>query len=155
MIVSSLHTQKLGRLGQQKKRSISLSSRSFYSKQALRKFPIQATLHRVVDGALIGVLIIVGIMSSVALHSQYLWAEAFKELKVTRDLNRRIFESTGVLESYLLRDVSLSKSMLPTKVKNLVYVNLENEQESKLFNTETSKKKFLIKILSYPVKPGY
>ena len=94
-------------------------------------------------------------MSSVALHSQYLWAEAFKELEMTRDLNRRIFESTGVLESYLLKDVGLSNSMVPTKVKDLVYVDLDNKLDSKLFRSETFKKRFLTKVSSYPIKQGY
>ena len=116
---------------------------------------MQVALHRVVDGALFGVLIIVAIMSSVALHSQYLWAEAFKELQLTRDLSRRIFESTGVLESYLLKDVGLSKSMVPTKVKDLVYVDLENKSDSKLLMPETLKKRFFKKISSYPIKQGY
>ena len=155
MVVSSLHTKKIGRSAQQKKVSLGLSSSSFYSKQALRKFPVQAALHRVVDGALVGVLIIVAIMSSVALHSQYLWAEAFKELEITRDLNRRIFESTGVLESYLLKEVGLSKSMVPTKVKDLVYVDIENKPDSKLFMPATFKKRFFKKISSYPIKQCY
>ena len=155
MLFSSLHAKKIEPIVQQKKVSLGFSSSSFYSKQALRKFPVQAALHRVVDGALVGVLIIVAIMSSVALHSQYLWAEAFKELEITRDLNRRIFESTGVLESYLLKEVGLSKYMVPTKVKDLVYVDLEVKPASKLFRTETLKKRIFRKISSYPVKQGY
>ena len=155
MVVSSLHTKKTERIVRRKKVSLGLSSSSFYSKQALRKFPLQATLHRVVDGALVGVLIIVAIMSSVALHSQYLWAEAFKELEITRDLNRRLFESTGVLESYLLKDVGLSKSLVPTKVKDLVYVELKNKPDSKLFMSEAFKKRFLKKISSSPINHGY
>ena len=55
MVVSSLHTKKTGPILQQKKLSLGLSSSSFYSKQALRKFPLQAALHRVVDGTLVGV----------------------------------------------------------------------------------------------------
>ncbi len=155
LVFSSLHTKKIGRIVQQKKLSLGFSPGFFYSKQALRKFPVQAALHRVVDGCLVGVLIIVAIMSSVALHSQYLWAEAFKELEITRDLNRRIFESTGVLESYLLKDVGLSKYMVPTKVKDLVYVDLETKPASKLFMRETFKKRFFKKISSYPIKQGY
>ncbi len=135
--------------------SLGLPSGSFYSKQALRKFPVQAVLHRVVDGALVGVLIIVAIMSSVALHSRYLWAEAFKELEITRNLNRRIVESTGVLESYLMKEVGLSKSMVPTKVKDLVYVDLDNKPDSKLNMPGTFKKRFFKKVSSYPIKQGY
>jgi len=135
--------------------SLRLSPSSFYSKQALRKFPLQAALHRFVDGSLVGVLMIVAIMSSVAFHSQFLWSEAFKELEITRDLNRRIFESTGVLESYLLKEVSMSKSLVPTTVQDLVYVDLENKTGPKVFMNETFKKRFFKKISSYPIKQGY
>ena len=55
------------------------------SKEVQRKFPIQAALHIVLDGALVGILITVAITSSVALHSQYLWTKSFTKLENTRD----------------------------------------------------------------------
>ncbi len=127
----------------------------FSSKQVRRKFPIQAALHIVLDGALIGVLTTVAIMSSVALHSQYLWTKSFTKLETTRDLNRRILESTSILESYLLKNQKLSRYLVPTKAEDLIYVDRpEPEETNKLFNV-TFKTRLLERISSFPIKSGY
>ncbi len=88
----------------------SFSNNFFSSKQVYRKFPIQAALHIALDGALVGVLAILVIISSVALHSQYLWTKSFNKLEITRELNRRILESTSILEGYLLKNQKLSRN---------------------------------------------
>ncbi len=132
-----------------------LSNSFFSSKQLKRKFPVQAALHTILDGALIGVLITVAIMSSVALHTQYLWTEAFTKLEKTRDLNRRILESTSILESYLLKNQKMSRTLVPTKAKDLVYVDKPSPQNTKFLVNETLKKRFLEKVLSLPAKVGY
>ncbi len=127
----------------------------FSSKQVQRKFPIQAALHIVLDGALVGILIIVAIMSSVALHSQYLWTKSFTKLETTRDLNRRILESTSILESYLLKNQKLSRNLVPTKAEDLIYVDRPKPEETKKSFDVTLKSRFLEKISSFPVKSGY
>ncbi|WP_413677492.1 hypothetical protein [Prochlorococcus sp. MIT 0916] len=127
----------------------------FSSKQVQRKFPIQAALHIVLDGALVGILITVAIMSSVALHSQYLWTKSFTKLETTRDLNRRTLESTSILESYLLKNQKLSKNLVPTKAEDLIYVDRPKPEETKKSFDVTLKSRFLEKISSFPVKSGY
>ena len=127
----------------------------FSSKQVQRKFPIQAALHIVLDGALLGILITVAIMSSVALHSQYLWTKSFTKLETTRDLNRRTLESTSILESYLLKNQKLSRNLVPTKAEDLIYVDRPKPEETKKSFDVTLKSRFLEKISSYPVKSGY
>ena len=129
---------------QRKKLPIGFSN-SFFSasKQAHRKFPIQAALHLVLDGALVGVLIIVAIMSSVALHSQYLWSKSFTKLERTRDLNLRILESTSILESYLLKNQELSKSLVPTKAEDLIYVDRPSPKNTRSLLKETFRRRFL------------
>tara|TARA_Y100000814_G_scaffold61593_1_gene38190 strand:+ start:87 stop:497 length:411 start_codon:yes stop_codon:yes gene_type:complete len=127
----------------------------FSSKQVQRKFPIQAALHIVLDGALVGILITVAIMSSVALHSQYLWTKSFTKLETTRDLNRRILESTSILESYLLKNQKLSRNLVPTKAEDLIYVDRPKPEETKKSFDVTLKSRFLEKISSFPVKSGY
>ena len=127
----------------------------FSSKQVQRKFPIQAALHIVLDGALLGILITVAIMSSVALHSQYLWTKSFTKLETTRDLNRRTLESTSILESYLLKNQKLSRNLVPTKVEDLIYVDRPKPEETKKSFDVTLKSRFLEKISSFPVKSGY
>ena len=127
----------------------------FTSKQVQRKFPIQAALHIVLDGALVGILITVAIMSSVALHSQYLWTKSFTKLETTRDLNRRTLESTSILESYLLKNQKLSRNLVPTKAEDLIYMDRPKPEETKKSFDVTLKSRVLEKISSFPVKSGY
>ena len=154
MVSRSLYKQKVGQF-QKKKLPKGLLNGVFSSKQVQRKFPIQATLHLLLDGALVGILIMVAIMSSVALHSQYLWTKAFTKLETTRDLNRRILESTSILESYLLKNQKLSKSLVTTKAKDLVYVDRPKPEETKKLLDMTIKSRLLEKISSFPIKSGY
>ncbi len=127
----------------------------FSSKQVQRKFPIQAALHIVLDGALLGILLTVAIMSSVALHSQYLWTKSFTKLEITRDLNRRIWESTSILESYLLKNQKLSRYLVPTKAEDLIYVDRPKPEETKNLFDLTFKSRLLERISTFPMKSGY
>ena len=70
-------------------------------------------------------------MSSVALHSQYLWTKSFTKLETTRDLNRRTLESTSILESYLLRNQKLYRNLVPTNAEDLIYVDRPKPEETK------------------------
>lgn len=154
MISRTQYEQKVGQF-QKKKLSKELLNSVFSSKQVQRKFPIQAALHIVLDGALVGILITVAIMSSVALHSQYLWTKSFTKLETTRDLNRRTLESTSILESYLLKNQKLSRNLVPTKAEDLIYVDRPKPEETKKSFHVTLKSRFLEKISSFPVKSGY
>ena len=154
MISRTQYKQKVGQF-QKKKLSKELLNSVFSSKQVQRKFPIQAVLHIALDGALVGILITVAIMSSVALHSQYLWTKSFTKLETTRDLNRRTLESTSILESYLLKNQKLSRNLVPTKAEDLIYVDRPKPEETKKSFDVTLKSRFLEKISSFPVKSGY
>jgi hypothetical protein len=154
LISRTQYKQKAGQF-QKKKLSKELLNSVFSSKQVQRKFPIQAALHIVLDGALVGILITVAIMSSVALHSQYLWTKSFTKLETTRDLNRRTLESTSILESYLLKNQKLSRNLVPTKAEDLIYVDRPKPEETKKSFDVTLKSRFLEKISSFPVKSGY
>ena len=154
MISRTQYKQRIGQF-QKKKLSTELLNSVFSTKQVQRKFPIQAALHIVLDGALVGMLITVSIMSSVALHSQYLWTKSFTKLETTRDLNRRILESTSILESYLLKNETLSRNLVPTKAQDLIYVDRPKLEETKKLFDVTFKSRFLEKISSFPIKSGY
>ena len=154
MVSRTLYKQKVGQF-QKKKLPKELLNSVFSSKQVQRKFPIQAALHIVLDGALIGMLAIVAIMSSVALHSQYLWTKSFTKLETTRDLNRRILESTSILEGYLLKNQKLSKYLVPAKAEDLVYVDRPNSENTRSLVKQTFKRRLLERISSIPIKSGY
>tara|TARA_B100000579_G_scaffold290015_1_gene240763 strand:- start:433 stop:897 length:465 start_codon:yes stop_codon:yes gene_type:complete len=154
LVSRTLYKQNVGQF-QKKQLPEKLLKSVFSSKQVQRKFPIQAALHIVLDGALVGILITVAIMSSVALHSQYLWTKSFTKLQSTRDLNRRILESTSILEGYLLKNQNLSGHLVPTKAEDLIYVNRPKTEETKKLFDVTFKSIFFEKISSFPVKSGY
>ncbi len=154
LISHTLNKKKAGQFPK-KKLPIGFSYGCFSSKQVQRTFPIQAVLHILLDGALVGVILIVAIMSSVAMHSQYLWTKSFNKLEVTRDLNLRLLESTSILESYLLTNQKLSRALVPTKAEDLVYVDRPIPLNTrKLFNL-TLRRRLLERIASFPIKPGY
>ena len=94
-------------------------------------------------------------MSSVALHSQYLWTKSFTKLETTRDLNRRILESTSIIEGYLLKNQKLSRYLVPTKAEDLVYVDRPNEKNIGSLVDKTFKTQILERISSLPMKSGY
>ena len=154
MVSHTLYKRKAARF-QKKKLPIDFSNSFFSSKHIQRKFPIQAALHIFLDGALVGVLAIVAIMSSVALHSQYLWTKSFTKLETTRDLNRRILESTSILEGYLLKNKKLSRYLVPAKAEDLVYVDKPSSQNNRSLVKDTFKRRLLERISSLPIKSGY
>ena len=154
MLSRTLYKQKVGQF-QKKKLPINISNSFFPSKHVQRKFPIQAVLHIVLDGALVGVLVIVAIMSSVALHSQYLWTKSFTKLEKTRDLNRRFLESTSILEGYLLKNQNLSGALVSTRAKDLIYVERPNKKNTELLVNEPIIETIFKRISSLPVKAGY
>ena len=154
MVSHTLNKKKVGQ-SQKKILPIGLSSGFFSSKQFQKEFPMQAALHIALDGALVGGLIIVAIMSTVALHSQYLWSKSFTKLEKTRDLNRRILKSTSILEGYLLKNQKLSENLVPTRAEDLVYIDRPNLQNTRLFVDETFKRRLFKRISSFPIKSGY
>ena len=154
MFSRTLYKQKVGQF-QKKKLPNGLLNGVFSTKQVQRKFPIQAAFHIVLDGALIGILITVAIVSSIALHSQYLWTKSFTKLETTRDLNRRMLESTSILESYLLKNQKVSRYFVPTKADDLLYVDRPKPEETKKLFEMTLKSRLIERISSFPMKSGY
>ncbi len=154
MLRNTLYKKEIAQF-QKKKLQIGFLNGFFSSKHIQRKFPIQAALHVFLDGALVGVLATVAIMSFVALHSQYLWTKSFTKLEITRDLNRRILESTSILEGYLLKNQNLSSDLVSAKAEDLLYVDRPSPQNTSSLVKETFKRKLLEKISSIPIKSGY
>ena len=154
MVSHTLYKKKVAQF-QKKKLQLGFSNSFFTSKHIQRRFPIQTALHVILDGALVGVLATVAIMSSVALHSQHLWIKSFTKLERTRDLNRRILESTSILEGYLLKNQKLSRYLVTAKAKDLLYVPRPSSQNTRPLLKETLKRRLLERISSIPIKSGY
>ena len=136
------------------KKALALFKASFASSNISRKFPLLSSLHRGIDGALVGVIISGAVMSGLALHSQHLWTLNFSRLHLTRDLIHRVQESTAILERYFLAGTSTSNSMVATKSSHLIYIDKPRERKTPI-------KDFLsivyrdITSLSHPISNGY
>ena len=136
------------------KKAVALFKASFATTNISRKYPLLLSLHRGIDGALVGVIISGAIMTGLALHSQHLWTLNFSRLHLTRDLIHRLEESTAILERYFLASASDPKVMVSTKSAHLIYIDRPLEKK-------TSIKDFLGNIgkqmtsLSHPILNGY
>ena len=84
-----------------------------------------------------------------------MWTKSFTKLETTRDLNRRILESTSILESYLLKNQKLSRYLVPTKAEDLVYVDRPKTEDTKKLLDVTFKSRLIERIFSFPNKSGY
>ena len=100
---------------------------SFSTLKVSRQYPLIAGMHRAADGALVGVLLVVGTMAALTLHWQHLWTVAFTRLEMTRDLSHRLTDSTAMLERHLLNTSRLPMSMVRTKTDDLLYLEHPNQ----------------------------
>ena len=121
---------------------LSFITGTFASKRISRKYPWLVGLHKFADGALLGVLLTVALMSGFTLYWQQLWTEAFYKLEITRDLQHRLTESTAMLEKYLLDDPDIPLSMVPTQAADLIYLN-KSEIDSFSFDEDSLNSTFV------------
>ena len=131
-----------------------LLRRSINAKKLSRKFPILAASHRAIDGALIGFVLTVVLMSIVSLHAQHLWTLSFSRLEASRSLIHKLKESISMLESHFLISESLPKFMVVTKSSDLLYLD-EPDQSISFTEAESANINFINKIIDHPTNHGY
>lgn len=102
--------------------ALELIQGSLSAQKVARRSPLLAALHRAADGSLVGVFAAVLVLTGLTLHWQHRWTLAFQQLDDTRSLSHRLTESTAMLERHLLEKGRLPKTLVPTKVSNLVYL---------------------------------
>ncbi len=126
---------------------------SFSPRKVARQFPVLAGLHRATDGALLGVLVAVLVMSTLSLHWRHLWTVAYTQLETTRDLTHKLKYSTAMLEQHLLDRASLPLSMVRTNAEKLHY--LENPVSLTGPHPSIRDDSLLKRLDSSPVNYGY
>ena len=133
-----------------------LIQRSFSSKTQFRQYPLLATFHRTTDGALVGLLLTVVVMSTIALHSQHLWNVSFSSLETSRDLIQQLRESTSILERHFLTSKSLSKFMVEPAhpEEDLIYLDKPIEGSHSI-NYDNDEFNIISKLIFFPVSYGY
>ncbi len=135
-------------------KGFNLIQSSFPSKKVSRQFPFLAGVHSALDGALLGILISVALMSTLALHWRHLWTVAFTQLEASQNLSHRLMDSTAMLERNLLKINAQPISMVPTKAENLLYLKNPFLQKDSRKNNRTIKD-ILEEISYYKVNQGY
>jgi len=128
---------------------------SFSPKKVARQYPLLAGMHRATDGALLGVLIAVLMMSGFSFHWRYLWTVAYTELETTRDLTQKLKYSTAMLEQHLLKRASLPLSMVRTNAKKLHYLDNPDALSSPNNDHDSHKNRLIKRFASHSVNYGY
>ena len=127
---------------------------SFSPRKVARQFPLLAGAHRAADGALLGVLLAVLMMSGLSLHWRHLWTVAYSQLETTRDLTQKLKYSTAMLEQHLLKRTRLPLSMVRTNAEKLQYIDNPNTINTSN-NLDFGKHSLLKRLVSSPVNYGY
>ena len=133
-------------------RPLHLLQGSFSPRRDARRFPLLSSLHRITDGAVLGVLVAVGLTATLSFHLRHLWTVAFTRLEVTRTLAHRLTDSTAMLESHFLQETNLPKAMVPTKVSNLLYLDHPSSYSAPDDSVDTP---FLSRYVNLPINHGY
>ena len=103
-------------------RSLSLIEGSFSARKVVRQAPWLAGLHRVADGALVGLGVSMLALSALTLHWQNQWGRSYRDLETTQVLEHRLQESSAVLEPHHLGAVRRPGLLVPTSSSQLLHV---------------------------------
>ncbi len=94
-------------------------------------------------------------MSTLSLHSRYLWTMSYTQLETTRDLTHRLKYSTAMLEKHLLKRTSLPIAMVRTNAKkHLLYLD-DPDGFRDLNDSDQQRTNIFSKFISYPAHHGY
>ena len=123
-------------------------------RQLKKKYPHLVFLHKVIDGALLGVLTGVIGVAIISLHYQHLWSLSFIRLESTKNLIQKSRESISLLErNYLSKNIK-SKNVVKTKSSDLIYLEKPNLDINNKTNLNLVRN-FIDRFFYYPVEQGY
>ena len=95
---------------------------SLSARRVVRQAPWLAGLHRLADGALIGLGVSMLGLSALTLHWQNQWGSNYRGLEDTQSLEHRLQESAAVLEQHHLGAVRQPGWLVPTSSDQLVHL---------------------------------
>ena len=129
---------------------------SLSSGRIARRSPLLGGLHRLMDGALLGLIAAVAVLAGLTLHWQHRWTVAFRLLEATRTQAHRLTESTAVMEQHLLQRSQQPNILVPTQVANLVHLDRPAfGSQGSLQATASSPMASLQALGSQPIRAGY
>jgi hypothetical protein len=111
-----------GALRRPQRRPLQVIQGSLSSRQAARRSPLLAGLHRAADGTLAGLGLCMLAMSGLTLHWQNHWGQSFQQLEAAQVLEHRLQESAAQLEQHYLGAVRKPGWLVPTSSEKLIYL---------------------------------
>ena len=130
-------------------RPLQLIQGSLSARRMDRQAPWLANLHRIGDGALVGLGLAVVGLSALTLHWQGQWTHRFEELEASQRLEHRLQESAAVLEQHHLGLAGRPRLLEPTSSEKLLYINPPRLQQSGGFGN------LLAQVNTRRILPGY
>ena len=103
-------------------RPLSLIEGSLSARKVVRQAPWLAGLHRLTDGALVGLGVSMLGLSALTLHWQNQWGSSYRALEATQVLEHRLQESAALLEQHHLGAVRKPGWLVPTSSDQLVHL---------------------------------
>lgn len=103
-------------------RPLSLIEGSLSARKVVRQAPWLAGLHRITDGALVGLGVSMLGLSALTLHWQNQWGSSYRALESTQVLEHRLQESAALLEQHHLGAVRKPGWLVPTSSDQLVHL---------------------------------
>ena len=103
-------------------RPLALIEGSLSARKVVRQAPWLAGLHRVTDGALVGLGVSMLGLSALTLHWQNQWGSSYRALEATQVLEHRLQESAALLEQHHLGAVRKPGWLVPTSSDQLVHL---------------------------------
>jgi hypothetical protein len=104
------------------RRPLQVIQGSLSSRQAARRSPLLAGLHRAADGTLAGLGLCMLALSGLTLHWQNHWGQSFQQLESAQVLEHRLQESAAQLEQHYLGAVRKPGWLVPTSSEKLIYL---------------------------------
>ena len=103
-------------------RPLALIHGSLSGRQAARRSPLLAGLHKAADGTLAGIGLCMLALSGLTLHWQNHWGNSFQQLESAQVLEHRLQESAALLEQHYLSAVRKPGWLVPTSSEKLIYL---------------------------------
>ena len=103
-------------------RPLALIEGSLSARKVVRQAPWLAGLHRITDGALVGLGVSMLGLSALTLHWQNQWGSSYRALEATQVLEHRLQESAALLEQHHLGVVRKPGWLVPTSSDQLVHL---------------------------------
>ncbi len=128
MVAIQSHPSHQRRAASRPRRPLRLIQGAITPSPAQRRRPWLGTLHRLTDGALVGLGATLLGLTGLSLHWQAEWARSYDQLQAAQVLEHRLQESAALLEQHHLGAARRSNVLVPTSSNRLIHLPAPSRQ---------------------------